>query len=236
MEESIRLGEQAGFLPSQTQPRIDLGMLYGELGAIEDGIQTLHLALKTAEDVLYLGDEAYLLGGLGVLYLKINDLENAEKYIIKGLKFPANHVWEMYHVFARIASCKLALKKGEHQRSLEIIEDELARITEFGMRSQLPYVLLLRGEILLALGEVMEARSSIQKARTEAEALGSLRAQWQILFALSQIEESPKRVGELLREARRIIMFILDHIDDEHANLKESFCTRPDVREILESE
>jgi tetratricopeptide (TPR) repeat protein len=233
MEESTRIGEQAGFLPSQTHPRIDLGMLYGELGATEYGIQTLHLALKKGEDSLFLTDKAYLLGGLGELYLQMNDLENAEKYIIEGLNFPANHVWKIFHVFARIASSKLALKKGEHQRSLEIIEDELARIIDYGMRSQLPYVLLLRGKILLAMGEVMEARSSMQKARAEAEALGSLRAQWQISYALSQIEESPKKATELLREARQIMVFILNHIDDEHVHLKESFCARPDVREIL---
>ncbi len=50
LEETIRLGEAGGFVPMTT--RSDLGWIYGGLGAIERGLEQIHLSLAETESLL----------------------------------------------------------------------------------------------------------------------------------------------------------------------------------------
>ena len=130
-----------------------------------------------------------------------------------------------------IAEAELRLKQGDDRQALEVTDDLLARLRRYGVRSQLPYVFLLRGRASMGLGEPESARSWWMEAVAEAKAMGSRRILWRILYALSQIEPEPSQAECLLNGARDVLKYIVDHIDQ--AELRESFLNQPDVRAVL---
>jgi transcriptional regulator with XRE-family HTH domain/energy-coupling factor transporter ATP-binding protein EcfA2 len=80
------------------------------------------------------------------------------------------------------------------------------------------------------LGDPTAAHASWQAAHSEAEALGSRWALWQILASLAQIEADADQAAQLRREAQAIITDIADHISD--AELRASFLNLPAVRTV----
>ena len=70
-----------------------------------------------------------------------------------------------------------------------------------------------------------------EEARAEAEAIGSRRGLWPILYALSQLEDDPAEAARLHKAAREILEYIADHIDQ--VDLRASFLGLPDAQTVL---
>jgi hypothetical protein len=95
-----------------------------------------------------------------------------------------------------------------------------------------PEALFLGGQAYEALGQSDLAQEQILKARAAAEAIGSRRLLWQILFGLSQLEDDPAVAQQLHQQAREIIGSISERID--RPELRESFLNQPQVQAVLE--
>ncbi|MCP4536633.1 MAG: hypothetical protein GY832_05760, partial [Chloroflexi bacterium] len=103
MEESIRLGTLAGFLPPQANTRSDLAALYGDLGAVERGLEIIQLALSIAETQNPL-QRGHALGILGQLYLLNGDLAKAQAAIDQGKDNSYRESWPVFFVPVIIAA------------------------------------------------------------------------------------------------------------------------------------
>lgn len=231
MEESIRLGELAGFLIPQTNTRAELAALYGELGAIERGLDTVRQSLSIAEaqNPVQTGPG---LGVLARLQLLNGDRAAARISIETARNEPYQETWPVFFIPVAIAEAELMLKLGNHKQALAVTEALLTKLRQFGMRAHLVYALYLEGQALLGAGQDAVARSRFVEARTEAEAINSRRNLWRILYALSQLESDPSRAEEMRQQAQRVVKHIVAHINDEQANLRQSFLNLPDVRAV----
>ena len=115
--------------------------------------------------------------------------------------------------------------------------DELyADLRDSGLRFLLPDVLHLKGRALLEQGltSAEETRKILVRARTEAEALGSRRSLWPILFTLSEVERQcghPAEAEALLTQAREIVDYIAHHIVTPE--LRSSFLDLAQVKAVL---
>jgi tetratricopeptide (TPR) repeat protein len=232
MEECIRLGELAGFLPSQTQTRADLAALYGELGATRLGKEMVRLALSTGESSEHLIDRGTVLAALASLHLVDGDCNAATDAIEEAKSNPYLDTWRVFGIPVRLTIAEVALAQGENDCAAAAMKKLLIDLQQFGTRVYTPYALYLLGAALAKLGKAVKARERWLEARKKAEGLGSRRILWRILYALSQIESDPIETERLLDGARQNLAYIVDHI--EQAELKESFLNRPDVRAVLE--
>jgi hypothetical protein len=113
-----------------------------------------------------------------------------------------------------------------------LTETLLTKLRQFGMRAQTAYVLYLQGQALLGTDRDVAARSCFEEARTEAEAISARRNLWRILYALSQLESDPIRAEDMRQQAQMVVEYIVAHLNDEYANLRQSFLNLPDVRAV----
>jgi tetratricopeptide (TPR) repeat protein len=229
MEESIRLSELANFVVPQAHTRAELAAVFGDLGAVTLGLETAQHALSISETQMPVL-RAHTLGIIAHLQLLDGNVTEAEAAIDAGKQEPSKDTWPAYFVPVPLADGELALKQGDYQRAMAVTDALLSSLREFGMRSQIPYVLYLQGQALLGLGETETARQRWSESRSEAEAIGSRRTIWRALLALSQLEADPAEAERLRREARQVIDYIAEHI--EQADLRRSFLNRSDLRAV----
>jgi tetratricopeptide (TPR) repeat protein len=197
------------------------------LGDIGRGIQTARLALSIAETQLP-GFRAFALGFLAYLYLLAGDLAEAENAVDQGKKDPNVVPDSINYVSVPLAEGEIALRQGDYERILAVTDD----LRQFGARTYIPQALYLQAQALLALGQDDAARDVLQEACVEAEAIGSRRTLWSILFALSQPHTDPSEAERLRQQAQEIIQSIADHIGNPE--LRASFLNLPHVQEVFE--
>jgi class 3 adenylate cyclase/tetratricopeptide (TPR) repeat protein len=229
MEESIRLSQLANFVVPQAYTRADLAAVYGDLGAVRLGLETAELALSISETQMPVL-RAHTLGILAHLNILDGNLTEAEAAIDAGYKEPSREAWSVYFVPVPLADAELAIKKGDYERAMAVTNALLSSLREYGMRSQIPYVLYMQGQALLGLGEDEAARQRLLESCSEAQAIGSRRTLWHALSALSRLAADQREAQQLRREARQVVDYIADHIDQ--ADLRRSFLNRPDVQVV----
>ncbi|MCI0529849.1 MAG: hypothetical protein L0Y56_20595 [Nitrospira sp.] len=132
---------------------------------------------------------------------------------------------------AILAEAELALRRGNYERALALTHEVLANFRQFGLRAYIPEALCLRGQILGGMGQTGAARKTLLEAQAEAEAIGSHRMLWQILFALSQLETNPPEAKHLHQQAQEIVEFIAGNISN--AELRASFLDSAEVQKVL---
>ncbi len=89
-----------------------------------------------------------------------------------------------------------------------------------------------RTVVLAGLGQDQLARDRLLEAHSAAEAIGSRRALWPILCALSQLEADPTEAERLRQQAVTIVEYIADHISTPE--LHASFLELPQVGAVFE--
>lgn len=230
MTESIRLSELANYLTPQALTRADLAAVYGSLGAIEQGLETVHLALAVAETHMQFA-RPYVLTILAQLHLQQGHLSEAEATIDRGKKGFNQEGTPIFFQLLFLAEAELALKQGGYEHALAALGDLTANLNQFGMRAYIPEALYLRGQTLMAMGQTEAARETLLQAQAEAEAIGSRRMLWQILFALSQLETDPAEAKEWRHQAQEIVAYIAGNVSD--SDLRTSFLGLPQVQEVL---
>jgi tetratricopeptide (TPR) repeat protein len=232
MEETIRQSEAGGFLVPQVVTRTELAAVYGSLGKTDRGLELVRLALTIASEQMPLY-RAFVLGILAQLQLLNDNIAEAKEAMDLAQKDPSREAWPVYFVSVRLADSWLDLKLGDCERALAVTDDLLADLRQYGMRSEIPRTLYLHSQALLGLGQDEAARNGLQEAYAEAEAIGSRRMLWQILFALSQLETDPVEAQRLRRQAQEIIEYIANHIS--YSQLRTSFLALPQVQAVFEA-
>lgn len=137
-------------------------------------------------------------------------------------------------VYMSIADHELALARGNYADLVARIDAAIPILRGVGVRLFFPDVVYVKGKALFLQGQVDEAYQVITEACVEAQAIGPRRMLWQILIALSQIEDRRgQRAGaqSLRREARAIVEYIADHAPPD---LRASFLNLPDVRNVVD--
>lgn len=233
MEDSIRQSKSGGLLVLPIVTQTELAAVYGSLGQIECGLTLVRAALTMAREQMPLY-QPFVLGTLAQLEL-LNDNVNAAKEAIDlSLNDPNREAWPAYFISVRVADGQLALKLGEDERALAVTDDLLADLRRYGMRSEIPGALYFRGQALLGLGRDDAARDCWREAQAEAEAIGSRRMLWPIIFNLSQLEANPEanpiEAEDLRQQAQDTITYIVDHITDP--KLRTSFLALPQVAAV----
>ena len=132
-----------------------------------------------------------------------------------------------------VADAELALCQEDYNRALAITEDLLTRLHQYGMCSGFPEAFYLRGKALLGLAQADSARESYLEAQAAAEAIGSRRLMWRILFALSQLETDAEAAMGLQQAVRKIVEAIAAQFQEEHIDLRESFLKSTEVQAVL---
>jgi predicted ATPase/DNA-binding XRE family transcriptional regulator len=230
MEACIHHSELSGFIVPQADTRAILAYVYGYLGAIEQGLETVQLALTVAETQLP-PFRPIALAVLAQLHLWQNNLTKAKAVINQGKQDPLGEGWPLHYLPLRLAGAELALRQGNFERVIEVTEGLLADLRQMGARSFIPNALYLQGQARLSLSQKKVGRKSLQKGRAEAEAIGSRPSLWPILFSLSQLEDDPAKAQALRQRSRQIVEYIAGNVDK--AELRTLFLALPDVRRVL---
>ncbi|MBX2999568.1 MAG: AAA family ATPase [Caldilineaceae bacterium] len=230
MQRSIDLAEQAGFVSPQIETRSDLALAYSELGAHERSAELIDAALRAADTYPQTPHPVYVLAVMARLHLRQRQWDTAAVAIAMANRHPVRNGMPGYFVGAAVAfvDAELALHQHDYRRALTLIQEWLTDLHRYGLRKHIPYALHMQGKIHLALGDRAAAHASWQAARSEAEALGSRWALWQILASLAQIEADADGAAQLRQDAQAIITYIADHISDDE--LRNSFLRLPAVR------
>ncbi len=236
MTDCIRLAAQAGLVMGLVGTRSDLAWIYGVLGATATGLDTGRLAQAIAEQRLPVF-KPWALGGLARLQVMHGDLAAAEASVAEaysGLDLDDLSTHGAVHV--PMADAELALAKHDHARAARVTDELIARLRKVGMRSFLADALFLKAKALLAQGQVEAAGRVLNAARAEAESLGSRWMLWQILAALSAVEENRGRHAEVQAvraQARELIAYIAGHMPTR--DMRDAFLHRPTVRAIMDA-
>ena len=236
MEESIQLGDQAGFVVPGIWIRSNLAWLYGTMGRAERGVELAQLAQQNAEARLpvWRAFPLAILARLELLRGRVQEAQRAhdETHIGFESDYLVSLLLQMASAIS-LARAELALAQGDYVTAAMVVGQLLARLNETSARVYLPEALFIQAQSMLAASRPDEARGVLLEARKEAEGLGSRRNLWRILFALSQIEAQRGNEGgasELKSHAREIVGYIAEHSPPE---LRESFLNLPEVRELI---
>jgi DNA-binding SARP family transcriptional activator len=230
MEEGIRLSEAVGFISPLIIVRADLATLYGTLGAFDRGLEMARLALNVAETKMPLF-RLYALAALIRLYVWQNRLPEAEAVLEQMKQDPHQHGWEIFPPMALQVESELALAQGSYEQATALAEEAIMILNQLGMRSFLPSTLYGQGQAWLNMGQSNLARERWLAAHALAEAMGSRRTGWQILFALSQLESNPTEAKFLRQQAQEAAQYIADHTPPD---LRVSFLALPTVRVMFD--
>jgi len=229
-QESIRLSKLAGFLAPQVLAASALAAVYASLGAIEQGLETAHQAVMAAESQFphYL---SFALGALTQLHLLNGNLAEAEVAIEKSIGDPYRDVHPAWNMWSNIAQAEFALQQDEYEEAISVTNRWLPMLRQNSVQIYISPLLHIQSQAQLALGREEAALESLLEARSIAEAIGSQRMLWRVLFALSELEADLTEAERLRQQARQIVEYIADHIDE--VKLRQLFLNLPDVRAVL---
>jgi tetratricopeptide (TPR) repeat protein len=227
MKESIQLGVSIDYIGPQVVTQADLAIVYGSLGAIEHGLESARLAVTAASKVRALG--FYALAALASIHLLAGNLVEAATIVDQGKSDPSRDAAPVHFASLTMVEAELLLKQGNAQQALEVTNASITNFRQSGIRTYLPECLYLQGRASLTLGQQEAAYACFLEARAIAEAIGSRRMLWPILFTLSQLEPTPTEAECLHQQAREIVAYIADQTP---AGLRDSFLALPEIRAV----
>ena len=232
MEECIHLGEMAGFVPPQTYTRSYLALTYADVGLLEHALEIVQVGLKISQSQIPLHN-AQLLGTLARLHIKNGEIDAAEKTIRIGKNETSRHSWKVFYLPVLMADAELAYYSGENKYGLEIVEEIIKHLNQFGMRSRLAEALYLKGMILAGLTQDKRAQECQLESRAIAEDLGERRILWRVLYALSKLESDSTKSKTCQQAACNVINIVASHIEQE--DFRNTFLNQPDIVSVLAS-
>jgi tetratricopeptide (TPR) repeat protein len=231
MEACLRLSKAAGFMAPFGVTRADMGFIYARLGWVDRGLDLLLEALSSTADRT--GPwQTWVMSQLARVQILSGHPGAAEAVLRDAASAGGSDPGLLYTLPLHLARLALTVARSDFAGALKLIDEQpiYARIFPIFV----PEVLYLKGLALLGLGRTEAARRVLNQARHEARAMGSRRLVWPILVTLSEIEERrghAARAHTLLCEARSIVQYIAEHIDQ--AELRASFLGLPQVQAVL---
>jgi len=231
MHECIRLADQAGFMLPQIATCADLGWVYGTLGAVNQGLALARAARARAEQRMPTF-RTWPLACLARLYVMEGNLSEAALAVKEGYAAFTEDFAQHAPIELPLADAELALANSDYTHALSVLERLLARLRPFKIRTFVSEALYLQGRALLGLAQTEAAWEVLQAAHAEAEALGARRIHWQVLVALSDIEQQRGHAlkAEALRtNAHTILNYLIAHTPDD---LRVNFLNLPHVQAL----
>jgi predicted ATPase len=234
MEKVIHLGDQAGLIPVQVFSRAELAWTMGELGALEQGLELVHLARTTAEELLP-DWRLFPIVVMASLRLRQGDLSAAKAALEEAESIPRTEPNSamLADIWVALIEGELALAKEDYDQVIAGMDRFVAHLQRTEIRSFICEGLLLKGQALLAQGRVEEAYEVLTETCVKSEAAGSRRVLWPVLATLSQVERQrghPTEAEHLRHQAREIIEYIAGHSPPD---LRASLLALPVVRAVL---
>ncbi len=231
--QSAQISEQAGMTAIFAGTGSELAWVYGCLGAIEPGLKLCQAALTAAENHFPVV-RAWPLAILARLHGLAGNLAEARATLELCQSDPHRDSAATFAPFhLALAEAEIALLVQGYPSAVQSMDDFLIRLQRMGVRAFLAEALLYKGRALIGLGRIDEARETLLQARREAEALGSQRSLWVILYTLGQLEGQRGSLAEaeyLSQAASAIVTSISNHCP---ATFQESFLNLPMVRMVL---
>lgn len=229
MQNSIRLGVQAGFVVPLVDTHVIMGLLYAFMGDFDKGLEYTRAAAQNAERSLraFLGAP---LSAQAMVHLLAGNLSAAAELLESSA---INLVFNSTNAFLSVsARCYYLLLTNRAEEASDLIEQFIHEARTRNIAFFIGDAISIKGQALLALGQWEEARQTLMEARELASF--SRRALIEILPALVKVEThlgNPSAASRFLLEAQQIVQYILDHTSDPA--LRASFLARPEIREIL---
>jgi class 3 adenylate cyclase/tetratricopeptide (TPR) repeat protein len=231
--EGMRAGDQSGAYAGKVFCRLELGLFYSQLGAIDTG-QTYGLEalrLGREHDQLFVPMSLAALAWIDSMQGNLPESEatiaEARQALERRISFPTEP-----H-FVVLVGGLIALAQGDWAGANAAADEVAAKLVAMRVRLYLPDAGYLKGRALLAQGRREEARAALKQARAVAEEIGCRRMLWLILFALSQAAADSEERQRLLAEAQATIGYIAEHIGD--SQLRATFLDTPPIRAVLQA-
>jgi class 3 adenylate cyclase/tetratricopeptide (TPR) repeat protein len=233
MQECIRLAEEAGFVAPLLVTRCDLALVYGDLGAVDEGLDLVRLALTAPSVHMNLWwNWAFI--RMAELYLLKGDLAGSAA-ILTQVQRDLGEERALFTPLIMTFEPKLALAQGDYARA-EALAGRYSTLEAWGLHAFVPDMLCYLGRALLAQGRNDAARSVLLTARQKADALGARRLLWPILAGLAEAMArggDAESAADLRSEAVAVVDFIAEHTGS--TELRASFLAQPRVRGLLEA-
>lgn len=188
MKEAIYQGEAGGNLLVQIGLRADLAWAYGTLAAKEQADAVIELARVKTERYHHflrpwvLAIQARLLvasgdlgGAAALLQQARGDLRNKNGVLLESL-----------HV--ALAEAELALAQHNETQALAVSDGVITWLNLRHIHAYRPDALFFKARAFVGMEQYAPALSVLNEAHAAAEAIGSQRMMWSILFLLSQVE------------------------------------------------
>lgn len=131
------------------------------------------------------------------------------------------------------ADAHLQLALGEAEKAQERGDELIRHLDQIGSRYCLAEALWLKGKACLELAQTALAKEALIEARAVAAATSERGILWQALVALAQMAQQAgdnETAGSLTGQAREVIGFIAEHVDDPE--LRQTFLEGAAVRAL----
>jgi hypothetical protein len=221
MGESVRYGQEGGYLVAQALMRAYLALLHLDLGAVQQGLEIAGAGLAAAEQYLPVLVPA-LRAVMGYLLLANGDRDGAWA-AVEGLgSDDSDNPFVLDLIWGGRTAVLLAL--GKIEEALALGRQHVAYLERHGFRLLLPRARHEYGRALLAAGQTEAARNALTAAYQEAAALEVRREGWRILATLAGLEAASgnsEQAEALRHQCRQETAFIAGQIDEPE--LRESF-------------
>ncbi len=233
LNETMDLGEQAGFVVAAWVSRLLLALFYGRIGMPSRGIALLEPKTQWVRtvDVPF---KALGFGVLGYLYLLMGDPARAEQFIAEA-KAEANldDLVNFARILLALTEGELALSRQDYARVVELMYSLLDKYRTTKLRLFKCDVMLLAAQGLRAQGHLDAAYAMLSQARDEAQTVGNRRTLWRILADLAEIEDirgNREQAQALRAQVREIVEYLAARTP---AELRPAFLSLPKVRQCL---
>jgi tetratricopeptide (TPR) repeat protein len=229
MEESIRLGEAAGFFVPQVSTRGELALVHAELDHAETALELVRLAQKRGGKIGLITDIT-IAGMVALVQIRAGNIQEAESSLSGYEERLSGKPESSFYIPGIKATAEIALHQGQAGKALNLVGHLLAFVSEKGIGLYHLQALVHQAMVLQELDRPAEALASLEEAQALGEAMGSQWMMWQIEAQLGRLAGDSAEAQAHFRQARALIHSIHNHTPD---HLRESFLGRADIQALL---
>ncbi len=232
-EQSIKLGDQVGFLDARYFVRSMLALIYGYLGDPERGMEIARISMDIAREY----GSAYLAlpqAILAQLYVMHGGLDQGRAYLEQSrVGFNPQMIDTPAPILVLLADGYFTLAERDYDRTIATMNQLDHMLQSIGTTPFTPEILLLKARALKSKGQTDQARALLEQARVAGKDVRW--TLWEVLAELSQMERERGELGQaqsLRAQARAVVEFVANHTP---ADLQEKFLKLPNVRAVVET-